>query len=41
MAGSKGCSLGKGVKNGSLTKGSKGGKGGFVTSPAQMIKKGK
>jgi hypothetical protein len=34
--------LAKGVKSGSLTKGSKKGKGGFVSSPAQMIaKKGK
>ena len=42
MAG-KGCapSLGKGIKSGSLTKGAKGGKGGFVNTPAQMVKKGK
>jgi hypothetical protein len=38
----KGCgSLGKGIKSGSLTKAPKGGKSGFVSSPAQMIKKGK
>jgi hypothetical protein len=34
--------ISKGVKSGSLAKGSKGSKGGFVSSPAQMIsKKGK
>jgi hypothetical protein len=33
--------MGKGGgKAGSLTKGSKGGKGGFVSSPANMVKKG-
>jgi hypothetical protein len=31
--------MGKGVKNGSLAKPAKGGKGGFVSSPAQMISK--